>query len=275
MLCYIRSHTNLPGFLAEGNRRADALAAPAEVASLPNKAKISHQLFHQNASGLVQQFYLTREQARAIVATYPSCQQHTLPTLSSGVNPSRLSSCKVWQMDVPDVAFFGRQKYVHMSVDTFSRTVYASAHTGEKSSDATKHLVQAFSFLGVPKVLKTDSGPTYNSKEFRGFLQQLGREHKKGVPYSPIGQAILERTHQNIKRVLSQQQQAVKVEPPSIHLSKALFTINFLNCTYKNLNPPIVHHLKENCQLHLNAKPAVLVKDPETWETKGPYDLVT
>ncbi|RMC19702.1 hypothetical protein DUI87_03266 [Hirundo rustica rustica] len=33
---HIRSHTNLPGFIAEGNRRADALAAPVEMAPLPD-----------------------------------------------------------------------------------------------------------------------------------------------------------------------------------------------------------------------------------------------
>ncbi|RMC18921.1 hypothetical protein DUI87_03519 [Hirundo rustica rustica] len=53
---HIRSHTDLPGFIAEGKRRADALAAPVEMALLPNifgQARISHQLFHQNAPGLI------------------------------------------------------------------------------------------------------------------------------------------------------------------------------------------------------------------------------
>ncbi|RMC19226.1 hypothetical protein DUI87_03832 [Hirundo rustica rustica] len=68
---HTRSHTDLPGFIAEGNRKADALAAPAEMAPLPNifeQAKLNHQLFHQNAPGLVHRFHLTREQAKAIVA---------------------------------------------------------------------------------------------------------------------------------------------------------------------------------------------------------------
>ncbi|RMB92489.1 hypothetical protein DUI87_31132 [Hirundo rustica rustica] len=72
---HIRSHTNLPGFIAEGNRRADALAVPVEMAPLPDifgQAKISHQLFHQNAPGPVRQFHLTREQARAIVSLVPA-----------------------------------------------------------------------------------------------------------------------------------------------------------------------------------------------------------
>ncbi|NWZ74257.1 POK11 protein, partial [Acrocephalus arundinaceus] len=205
---HTRPHTDLPGFITEGNRRADALAAPAEMAPLPNvfeQAKISHQLFHQNAPGLVYRFHLTREQAKAIVATCPTCQQHALPTLSAGANPRGLSSCEVWQTDVTHVLQFGRLKYVHVSVDTFSGAVFASAHTGEKSSDAIKHLIQAFSFLGIPRVLKTDNGPAYKSGEFCSFLQQWGVEHKTSIPHSPTGQAVVERTHREIKRVLDQQ----------------------------------------------------------------------
>ncbi|RMC15986.1 hypothetical protein DUI87_08193 [Hirundo rustica rustica] len=144
---------------------------------------------------------------------------------------------------------------------------YLGLEIGEKSSDAMKHLIQAFSFLGIPKSIKTDNGPTYTSKEFRSFLQQWGVEHKTGNPYSPTGQAIVERTHQNLKRVLSQQHQSLKLETPQIQLSKALFTLNFLNCTFENFNPPIVRHFRENCQLQLKAKPPVMVKDPATKET--------
>ncbi|RMB91539.1 hypothetical protein DUI87_32118 [Hirundo rustica rustica] len=277
-MIHIRSHTDLPGFIAEGSRRADALAVPVEMAPLPNifgQAKISDQLFHQNAPGLVRQFHLTREQARALVSMCPLCQQHALPALSAGANPRGLSSCEVWQTDVTHIMSFGRQRYVHVSVDTFSGAVYASAHTEEKSSDAMKHLIQAFSFLGIPKSIKTGSGPMYTSMEFRSFLQQWGVEHKTGIPYSSTGQAIVERIHQNLKRVLSQQHQSLKLETPEIQLSKALFTLNFLNCTFGNLNPPIVHHFRENCQLQLKAKPQVMVKDPPTRETEGPCDLIT
>ncbi|RMC18099.1 hypothetical protein DUI87_04978 [Hirundo rustica rustica] len=194
---HIRSHTDLPGFIAKGNRRADALAAPVETAPLPNifgQAKISHQLFYQNAPGLVCQFHLTQEQARAIVSMCPSCQQHALPALSAGANPRGLNSCEVWQTDMSHIMSFGRQRYVHVSVDTFSGAVCISAHSGEKSGDAMKHLIQAFSFLGTPKSIKTDNGPTYTSKEFRSFLQQWGVEHKTGIPYFLTGQAIVERT---------------------------------------------------------------------------------
>ncbi|RMB94669.1 hypothetical protein DUI87_28904 [Hirundo rustica rustica] len=187
---HTRSHTDLPGFIAEGNRRADTLAAPAAMAQLPNifeQAKLSHQLFHQNTPGLVRRFHLTWEQAKAIVAACPSCTQHALPTLSAGVYPRGLKSCEVWQTDVTHFPEFGHFKYIHVSVDTFSGAVFAFAHTGEKSTDAIKRLVQAFSFMGIPRELKTDNGLAYRSKEFCSFLQQWGVEHKTGIPHSPTG----------------------------------------------------------------------------------------
>ncbi|RMC19006.1 hypothetical protein DUI87_03608 [Hirundo rustica rustica] len=72
-----------------------------------------------------------------------------------------------------------------------------------------------------------------------------------------------------------QQHQSLKLETPQIQLSKALFTLNFLNCMFENLNPSIAHHFRENCQLQLKAKPPVMVKDPATRETEGPHDLIT
>ncbi|RMC18101.1 hypothetical protein DUI87_04980 [Hirundo rustica rustica] len=155
---HTRSHTDLPGFIAEGNRKADALAAPAKMAPLPNifeQAKLSHQLFHQNTPGLVRHFHLTWEQAKAIVATCPSCSRHAIPTLHVGVNPWGLKSCELWQTDVTHFPEFGRQKYIYVSVDTFSGAVFASAHTGEKAGDVVKYLIHAFSFMGLnPPVVR-------------------------------------------------------------------------------------------------------------------------
>uniref|UniRef100_A0A674GEA6 Uncharacterized protein n=1 Tax=Taeniopygia guttata TaxID=59729 RepID=A0A674GEA6_TAEGU len=276
---HIRSHTNLPGFLAEGNRRADSLAAAlAQVAPLPDKfqqAKISHQFYHQNAPGLVRQFYLTRDQARAIVATCPSCKSLPLPSVSSGANPRGLKSCEVWQMDVTHIHSFGRMKYIHVSVDTFSGAVFASAHTGEKAKDIEKHLIQAFAMLDVPKLIKTDNAPGYTSKEFASFLQQWGIEHKTGIAYSPTGQAMVERTHQSLKRMLKQQTPTMKVESPQVRLARALFTLNFLNCSFENLNPPITRHFGNHEQSKVREKPPVLIKNPETWQLEGPHELVT
>ncbi|KFO60353.1 hypothetical protein N302_15399, partial [Corvus brachyrhynchos] len=205
---HVRSHTDLPGPITEGNWRADPLAMAVHSPNLPDifaQAKLSHQFFHQNVPALIRMFNICGDQARAIVATCPSCQQYQVPSLGTGVNPRGLSSCQLWQTDVTHVPQFGRLKYVHMSVDTFSGAIFASAHAGEKAADVIKHFLPAFSTLGVPKEVKTDNGPTYVSNKLQDFFSQWGIQHTTGIPHSPTGQSIVERTHQTLKRVLDQQ----------------------------------------------------------------------
>ncbi|NXY09129.1 POK10 protein, partial [Pteruthius melanotis] len=52
-----------------------------------------------------------------------------------------------------------------------------------------------FAVLGVAKVLKMDNGLAYISSVFGNFLHSWGIQHKTGIPHSPTGQAIIERTH--------------------------------------------------------------------------------
>ncbi|RMC00739.1 hypothetical protein DUI87_22422 [Hirundo rustica rustica] len=111
------------------------------------------------------------------------------------VNPRGLKALELWQTDVTQVAEFGRLKYVHVTVDTFSSAMWASAHTGEKARDVIAHCRQAFAVLGIPSAVKTDNGPAYASQKVRQFLQSWGVSHNFGIPHSLTGQAIVERTH--------------------------------------------------------------------------------
>ncbi|RMC05578.1 hypothetical protein DUI87_17663 [Hirundo rustica rustica] len=57
--------------------------------------------------------------------------------------------------------------------------------------------IHAFSFLGIPKELKTDNGPAYKSRELCSFLQQWGVEHKTGIPHSPTVNHIIVPTEES------------------------------------------------------------------------------
>ncbi|RMC08906.1 hypothetical protein DUI87_13900 [Hirundo rustica rustica] len=172
---HVWSHTNLPGFVAEGNARADKLANPAWVAPQPEvlaQAKASHGFFHQNAHTLQKQFQLTATEAHEIVELCNNCHILGAP-LPAGVNPRGLKALELWQTDVTQVAEFGRLKYVHVTVDTFSSAMWASAHTGEKARDVIAHWRQAFAVLGIPSAVKTDSGPAYASQQIMGHAGYL------------------------------------------------------------------------------------------------------
>ncbi|NXH41293.1 POK10 protein, partial [Dicaeum eximium] len=99
-------------------------------------------------------------------------------------------------------------------------------------------------------------------------------EHQFGILHSPSGQAIIERSHQTLKRTLARQKGDLRVSTPQERLAKALFTISFLNCSFECLNLPVLHHFNNSAMLQFQERPPVLVKDPATLETGGPYPLV-
>ncbi|XP_037981518.1 uncharacterized protein LOC119696072 [Motacilla alba alba] len=278
-ILHVRSHTELPGPIAEGNRRADSLAMAAlTTPSVPDifaQARLSHAFFHQNAPALARQFKISKEQARAIVSTCPNCQSHALPSIAVGVNPRGLQATELWQTDITHYTPFGRLKYIHTSIDTFSGAVFASTHTGEKAKDVIKHLHMAFATLGVPKAIKTDNGPAFTSKHFALFIQNWGIKHSTGIPHNPSGQSLVERVHKEIKKLLDHQHCVNPFLTPAEKLCKVLFVMNFLNCSDKEPNPPILRHFHNSTYAHLKERPPVLIKDPDSKDIKGPYPLVT
>ncbi|RMC19942.1 hypothetical protein DUI87_03509 [Hirundo rustica rustica] len=128
------------------------------------QAKASRGFFHPNAHTLQKQFQLTATEAREIVESCDDCHALGAP-LPAGVNHRGLKALELWQTDVTQVAEFGRLKYVHVTVDTFSSAMWASAHTGEKARDVITHWRQAFAVLGIPSAVKTDNGPAYASQQ--------------------------------------------------------------------------------------------------------------
>uniref|UniRef100_A0A8I3W2Z1 Uncharacterized protein n=1 Tax=Callithrix jacchus TaxID=9483 RepID=A0A8I3W2Z1_CALJA len=229
---HIRAHTDLPGPLSAGNRNADALTRPVIASALSplRQAEMSHALHHQGSRSLRLQFQITREQARAIVKQCPACVTHLPQPTHTGVNPRGLQPGHIFQMDVTHIASFGRLKYVHVTIDTFSHFIIASAHTGEAVKDVTAHCLLVFSNLGAPKILKTDNAPAYTSSSFQTFCSQFQVIHKTGIPYNPQGQGIVERAHATLKTLLLK----LNNSPPSFYksphdvLRHALYVLNFL-----------------------------------------------
>ncbi|NWV99439.1 POK6 protein, partial [Machaerirhynchus nigripectus] len=198
---HVRAHSGLPGFMAEGNARADALASDEEAAAgtdnstsvlaaaaLPStteRAKLSRAFSHQNAQAIERDFHITSEQAQSPVRACPSCQL-VQPLPSSGAtSPRGLESSQKWQTDVTKCPSFGKFKHVRVSIDTFSNAGFASVRTGETAVRVCQRFSQAFSCLGLPQEIKTNNGPSYVSQGLAAFLNAWGVRRTFGVPYSP------------------------------------------------------------------------------------------
>ncbi|NWW14539.1 IGEB protein, partial [Oreocharis arfaki] len=98
--------------------------------------------------------------------------------------------------------------------------------------------------------------------------------HVTGIPHSPAGQALVERAHQMLKRVLLQQKGGVEIETTAIRLVRALFTINFLNCSENEPDPPVLRHFFNNTRAQLKECPLVLIKEPDSLRITGPFPLI-
>ena len=137
-------------------------------------------------------------------------------------------------MDVTQYLPFGKLQYIHVSVDTCSGYIHASAHSGEAFVDVQNHLFSAFAAMGKPHKIKTDNGSAYTSKSFTEFCHRLRIEHTTGIAYNSTGQAIVERAHLTLKQYLQKLKEGEILKgkikySPHVHLTLVLYVLNFLN----------------------------------------------
>lgn len=270
---HIRSHKWDIG-LGEGNARADRLVTVTQKTPLSQHtaARQAHSSFHQNAKGLHREFRIPLAEAKAIVRACPICSHHNGGLgLGMGVNPRGLQANELWQMDVTHVPEFGRLKYVHVTVDTWSRYIWATAQAGEKALHVERHLYSCFAVMGTPKGIKTDNGPAYVSKRVEELLQQWGIEHTTGIPHSPQGQAIVERANGTLKRYIGR---FPEEKDPQMRLTKALFVLNHL-CIFGDSDLPAAIRHFQTREVKQNQKETwVNYKDPKSGIWHGPAKVI-
>ncbi|TRZ07383.1 hypothetical protein HGM15179_019721 [Zosterops borbonicus] len=162
---HIRSHQCNRG-LGESNAQADA--AVSCVVNVPpqnkfEKARNSHETFHQNARALHRQFQIPLSDAQGIVRACPQCSHHG-PRLGLGTNPKGLKALELWQIDVTHIPEFGRLKYLHVTVDIYSKFIWATAQPGEKGLHVDRHLSVLQSWVYLWKSRPTTVQPMSVSK---------------------------------------------------------------------------------------------------------------
>uniref|UniRef100_A0A8V5GUG9 RNA-directed DNA polymerase n=1 Tax=Melopsittacus undulatus TaxID=13146 RepID=A0A8V5GUG9_MELUD len=247
----------------KGNAVIDRAVAGPVVLQNFEAARQSHEFFHQSSRGLQQEFGLSRSQARNIVAACPDCAR-IAPLQQHGVNPRGLGPRKVWQTDVTEYPPFGRLKYLHVSVDTHSHAVWASALTTTAFKAVKQHWLQAFAVLGVPEMIKTDNAPSYVGHWSEQFLKQWGVKHVTGIPYNTTGQGIVERRHQDIKRLLGALKKEGEITlSPHDMLAKACYVLNWKNPVSTNDKQTVIL-----IHLHYTSQNSVLKMPVRTWDPK-------
>jgi hypothetical protein len=70
--------------------------------------------------------------------------------------------------------------FVHVTIDTFSHFISATARTREAIKDVIAHCLHIFSVIGIPQCIKMDNALAYTSKAFFSFVCALALALKQG-----------------------------------------------------------------------------------------------
>lgn len=142
-----------------------SLKAPAVVPFFLDPIQ-SHAFFHQSPKALAKQFAPPYSQAQAIIHACPHYNQ--APTYYPfAIHPRGTAANQLWQMDVTHVPQFQPQSYLHVTIDTYSGFIWATAHKKETSKHVITHMLHAVSVMGQPLEVKSDNGPCYCSQLFQ------------------------------------------------------------------------------------------------------------
>ncbi|KAL6087654.1 hypothetical protein STEG23_030580 [Scotinomys teguina] len=204
-ITHIRSHTGLPGPLAQGNDEIDKLLIGNVL-----EASEFHKKHHVNSKGLKRDFSITWHQAKEIVRKCPTCSFYNQTPLPAGCNPKGTQRNDIWQMDVFHFAEFGKLKYVHHTIDTYSGFQWATALSSEKADSVITHLLEVMAIMGIPAQIKTDNAPAYVSGKMKQFFAYYNIKHITGIPHNPTGQAVIERSNRTLKDMLNKQKGVTK-----------------------------------------------------------------
>ncbi|NWJ11469.1 IGEB protein, partial [Crypturellus undulatus] len=86
-------------------------------------------------------------------------------------------------------------------------------------------------------------------------------KHSTGIPYSPTGQAIVERAHRTLKEYLGK---FGDISDISERLSKALFVLNHLCIFGESVEPPALLHGRGVTQIRINEAAQVIYREPQS-----------
>ena len=115
----------------------------------------------------------------------PTCSLYNQTPLSTGNNPKDSQGNDIWLVDVFHFTEFGKLKYVHHSIDTYSGFQWATALPPEKADSIITHLLEVMAIMGIPTQIKMNNVPLYISNKMKQFLHYYNIKHVKGIPHNP------------------------------------------------------------------------------------------
>ena len=93
-------------------------------------------------------------------------------------------------------------EYLLVVIDRYSRFPDVEIIHSTKASAVIPKLDKIFAVHGIPKILKSDSGPPFNGEEYKRYLSTLGITTEFSTPLWPQGNSSVERFMQPLGKAL-------------------------------------------------------------------------
>ena len=172
--------------------------------------KQSILLDHEGHQGIVRTKARLREKVwwprmdKQVEETIPAC--HPCQLVGPRAKPEPVRSTTLpegpWQEISIDLLDVSNGEHLLVVVDYYSRWIEAILLKKTDAQHVIKSMEAIFRTHGLPETVRSDNGPPFASKEFEAFLEYLGIEHKKGVPYWPQSNGEMERSNETILKIV-------------------------------------------------------------------------
>lgn len=135
-----------------------------------------------------------------ILACYPS------QLVGPRAKPEPVKSIRLpegpWQDISTDLLDISDGEHLLVVVDYRSRWMEAILLKKADAQHVIKSMEAIFRTHGLPGTVRSDDGPPFELKEFEAFLEYLGIEHKKCVPYWPQSNGEVERCNETLLKIV-------------------------------------------------------------------------
>lgn len=108
-------------------------------------------------------------------------------------------------MDIFYFAELAKLKYVHHTIDKYSRFQWATALTSEKADLVITHLLDGMAIMGIPVQIKIDNALACVPSKMKHFLTYFNIKHITDIPHNSMGQAVVQRSNHTLKEMLNKQ----------------------------------------------------------------------
>ena len=106
-----------------------------------------------------------------------------------------------WKEISIDLLDVSSGEHLLVVVDYYSRWIEAILLRKTDAHHVVKSIEAIFRTHGLPECVRSDNGPPFASEQFETFLEYLGIQHKKGVPYWPQSNGEVERCNETLLKI--------------------------------------------------------------------------